>query len=477
LPLASTGKTVIDLLQLFYMKKQLTIILLLLQLWSHSQTIDDTIAKPAITGFGKADGEKTEIKIGKEGGSFISSDGKIRLIVPEDAVSKKTMFSIQPTTSLMPNGNGKSYQMEPAGVNFAKPLQIVFYYTNVEIKGYPTELLGIARQDDKGQWSSSTKMKLDSNEKTLTIETEHFSTFVLYYSAFIVPESAKVKVNGSLRLRISGILHMDEGKVTVNKDYAPLAVKTESAEIWSVNGIQKGNSTVGLISASQDYTAIYQAPAQVPSQNPVAVTVKENFHGLASGAWDVYTLVSNITIYDNAYEVKMVADLTGSSPAAWAGAVTYHDEGSFMVSLQNDKPEVFNIKNQMEVMTNNCTKVILNPNSNTGMLHVEGVRQIKITPANPPSQPYPIVEIWFTPFPIELTQFRYTCPPPPGVEKAASGSIDASKVPMMMFMGRPAIPQYIKFIAKDDEQTILSSPAGMKEISYRVWVKKIKEEN
>jgi hypothetical protein len=474
--LALTGRAVIDDYLNFCMQKLFTGILLLLQVSVHSQTTEDTIARPAITGFGKPDGEKTEMKIGREGGSFTSSDGKIRLIIPEGAISKKTVFSIQPTTNLMPNGNGKSYQMEPAGVNFEKPLHIVFYYANTQTKGSSPELLSIARQDEKGQWSSSKKTILDSIEKTVTIETEHFSTFVLYYGAYIIPESASVKVNGSLRLKIIGVLQMGDPKITVNGVYVPLAVKTESAEIWSVNGIRKGNSTVGLISASQDYTAIYQAPAQVPSQNPVAVAVQENFYGAASATWDVYTLVSNITIYDDAYEVKMVAAMAGGSPAAWGGVVTYRDEGSFVVSLQKDKPEVINIKNQMEVMTDNCAKIILNPNSNTGILHVAGVRQIKITPASPPSQPYPIVEIWFIPHPIELTQFRFTCPPPPGVKETVSGAIDLSNVAMIMFMGKPAIPQYIKFIAKDDEQTILQSPEGIKEIYYRIWVKKIKQQ-
>jgi hypothetical protein len=172
----------------------------------------------------------------------------------------------------------------------------------------------------------------------------------------------------------------------------------------------------------------------------------------------------------------MVSAIIGGSPNAWGGIVTYRDEGSFIVELEKEKPAVTTIKNQMEVMTNNCSKIILNPNSNTGMLHVTGARQIKITPANAPSQPYPVVEIWFIPHPIEVTQFHYTCPPPPGVKNAAIGNIDLSQMAMMMFMGKPAIPQYIKFIAKEEEQTILESPPGVKEIYYKIWVTKIKEE-
>ena len=63
---------------------------------AQNNAVEDTTAKPAITEIGKPDGEKTEMKIGKEGGSFTSSDGKIRLIIPEGAVSKKTTFSPLP---------------------------------------------------------------------------------------------------------------------------------------------------------------------------------------------------------------------------------------------------------------------------------------------------------------------------------------------------------------------------------------------
>jgi hypothetical protein len=187
-------------------------------------------------------------------------------------------------------------------------------------------------------------------------------------------------------------------------------------------------------------------------------------------------LVSNITVYGDAWEVKMVSAIIGGSPAAWGGVTTNRDEGSFIVSLEKNKPAIINIKNQMEVMTDNCQKIILNPNSNTGIFHVAGSRQIKVTPANPPGQPYPIVEVFFIPYPIELTRFRFICPPPPGARETVTGKIDLSQMAMMMFMGKPALPSYIKFIANDQEQVMMESPPGVREIYYKVWVKKIKEE-
>ena len=439
---------------------------------SAQNNAEDTMATPAITEIGKPDGEKTEMKIGKDGGSIISSDGKIRLMVPEDAVSKKTTFSIQPTNNLMPNGIGKSYQMEPAGINFQKPLQIIFYYTDAETAGNSPELLAIATQNDKGQWSSPTKVTTDTIAKTLTAETLHFSTFVEYFSAEIRPLSTRVKVNGSLRLEIIGITNITWGKIYENGKEVPLKVRTEPADIWSVNGIPKGNSTVGLISASHDYTAIFQAPSKVPSQNPVAVTVQESYYTEAYSRWNVYTLVSNITIYDgDAYEVKMESVIRSGGKEVWGGIRTATDKGSFIVSLENNKPTLINIINNLEVMTNDCKNKILNPTTCTGLLHVAGIKDFKITPANPPGQPYPIVEIWFVPFPIEFSIAQFLCPPPPG--SGPGGSSGNELAGLAKNFGK-ALPWNIKFLAKDGEQIIMNS--SDEDGSLKIWVRKIKDD-
>ena len=457
------------------MKNIIVYILLLTSITSSAQNdaAEDTITKPAITAIGKPDGEKTEMKIGKEGGSFTSSDGKIRLIIPEGTVTKKTTFSIQPTKNLAPNGNGKAYQMEPSGINFNKSLQLVFYYSDDETEGNSPLLMGMAMQDDNGKWFSLKKAVLDTLAKTLTAAIHHFSAYVNFSKAKISPASARVKVNGSLRLKIVGAF-MDDTDDD-DDELSPLRIEYPNMK-WSVNGIPKGNSSTGIISASQSGSAIFQAPAQIPQQNPVAITVEEIFSAAINSRYNVRKLVAKITIYDDAYEVKMVAAIVGGSPEAWGGVTTNRDEGSFIVSLQKDKPAVINIKNQMEVMTDNCMKIITNPNSNTGIFHVAGARQIKVTPANPPGQPYPIVEIFFIPYPIELTRFRFICPPPPSARETVTGKIDLSQMAMLMFYGKPALPQYIKFIAKDEEQIILESPPGVREIYYKIWVKKVKEE-
>ena len=80
------------------MKKIIIGILLFLSIHASAQTdaAVDTIARNTVIVFGKDDGVKTEIKIGKAGGSISSADGVVTLIFPEDALPKKTNISIQP---------------------------------------------------------------------------------------------------------------------------------------------------------------------------------------------------------------------------------------------------------------------------------------------------------------------------------------------------------------------------------------------
>jgi hypothetical protein len=456
------------------MKKIIVFISLFVSVTAGAQNnaVENTTAKPIITESGKPVGEKAEMKIGKEGGSFTSSDGKIRLKVPEGAVSKNTTFSIQPATNLLPNGNGKTYRIEPSGINFQKPLQIIFYYAD-DVEKNTGSLLGVAMQDEKGKWFSVNKAVNDTISKTLAASINHFSSYTYYLQSHLSPKSARVKVNESLRIKILRLVPLESDDDLL----APLGeTEINVPDVWSVNGIPRGNSAVGLVSASQNKSAIYQAPAQVPQQNPVAVTVQPD-NSLKSTEGKL--LVSNITVYDDAYEVKMEAFLKGGSPDAWGGVVTYKDEGSFVVSLEKDKPAVINIKNKLEVVTDNCLKIISNPTTCTGILHVAGTKQIKITPANPPSQPYPIVEIWFTQYPTELTRFTFDCPPPPGAKDRSRGKVGlttGSPPPMLMFFGMPALPTYLKFIAKDEEQILIEkgSPGG--DIYYKFSVRKLKDD-
>lgn len=459
------------------MKKLLLYFLLFISANSSAQNISvtDSIIKFGITEKGKPNGEKSEIKIDKNGGSIESSDGKVELIFPVGAVTKKMKVSIQPVINFAPNSTGNAYLMEPAGIVFEQPVQIIFHYRQDDTEGSAAGLMGIALQDNKGFWSPLKNVLLDTVSKTIKADIQHFSSYVNYMWSKLKPVSAKVKVNGSLRLNIVTLAPLDEFEE--NELLEPLTKpgkEVEVAQVWRVNNIAKGNSTIGFISASQNNSAIYQAPSLVPEQNPVAVTVEHSFYSAFLKNKNITKLVSNILIYGDAWEVNMISEMKGGSIESWGGLVTYSDVGSFTVSLEKNKCAIIGIKNHMETLTSNCSKIVLNPNTCTGLFHVAGAKSIKVTPANPPALPYPLVEIFFIPHPIELTQFKFTCPPPPGVIGGSTGTFDLSQRVMQMFYKTPAIPQYLKFEARDGVQVLAEAGSPGSELYYKIWIEKIK---
>src|SRR5690349_11869060 len=80
----------------------------------------------SITAFGKPEGKEIMKEIDKDGGRIVSDDGKMELIIPEGALNKKKKISITPITNHVANGRGKAYRFEPSGLQFDKPVTLVY---------------------------------------------------------------------------------------------------------------------------------------------------------------------------------------------------------------------------------------------------------------------------------------------------------------------------------------------------------------
>jgi len=126
---------------------------------------------------------------------------------------------------------------------------------------------------------------LDTIAKKISGTIFHFSSYSTFDKLKLEPVSARVKVNKSIPLavRIVNPYIPDKGYKNSDDDLlAPLppvkkvAVESPASRetIWSVNGIENGNSEVGNINNNISVSANYKAPATVPSANPVAVSVK-----------------------------------------------------------------------------------------------------------------------------------------------------------------------------------------------------------
>jgi hypothetical protein len=456
------------------MKKIMTVVFLLLAIHATAQTdaVSDTMAKPAITGFGKNDGDKTEMKIGKDGGSISSSDGVVTLIFPEDALAKKTNISIQPVENMAPNGNGKGYKMEPSGIQFNKNATIVFNYANEDTANNGQALMNIAMQDENGKWFKLNKTVKDTVAKTITGSIKHFSTYVNFSKAKITPAYARLKVDRSIRLKIIEAYYDDTEEDVIT--LTPINGVTEYPVMnWKVNGIEKGNSTVGFISASTKGSAIFKAPEKVPVPALVAVSVSQVYNSAFVKRYGYNFMVSNILIYDNAYKVTMVHSLKGAA-GSQLGAANYMDTGSFIVSITGKEATVIEKENRNTTSSldfkGRCTIQQLQPGS--GTIHILGVSSIRlIPPATQAGNPW--VEIFFKRAPPIAPLIQITCPHLNGKGTYTDTNAEARTFMASMM---PAFPIQVKFELKEEEQTILLLGKEGGESFVKFTVKKLSDD-
>ncbi len=463
------------------MKKIIVFSFLLISLITHGQNdqrIKDSLALYAPTEIGKPDGEPVSQKIGKDGGTLISSDNKITLIIPAGALLSETLISIQPTTNFAQESMGKAYQLEPSGIQFQKPAQLVFHYTDEEMDGQSPELMGVAWQDDNGAWKGLRKVNLDKISKTITANIKHFSGWCLAWAIFLKPEKTRLKVSEFMVVWLIQRMLMDSPGEEPSEQILDGAFYKNIN--WSVNGIPDGDNNVGKIvfisspppdgGMFQAISRFYDAPAQVPDNNPVEIKVEIIDIMYENKVYPNTTRKCKVRIYDNLYEVKMV--YTMDAPAgSMLGVVKYKDYGSFIISLNKKEAEIIEMVNKNAEWTyiGKCTVVPLKAGS--GTINIIAVQSIKLIPAASPKD-HPWIEIFFVRSPTIFPLLQFTCP---NVNKGGTfttTSAGANAIGSMI----PAFPTSIKFEAKEGEQTILKIGEEGGEVYVKFTVKQIRED-
>jgi hypothetical protein len=422
---------------------------LLLKSFAQTSIPIKIIRLDSITSFGKADGQLVSKEIDNDGGTIVSDDGKLELIFPKDALSKKKKITIQPTTNLAANGRGKTYNMEPSGLQFNKPVDIIFHYSENETMGTRAELKGIAMQDDKGKWSALQNIELDSVNKTIKSQILHFSSYSSFDKIVLKPASARVKVEKAASMVIQFVSSPAEEADADNKgeDYLPPLPPTIPAPEWSVNGEKYGNRNIGWITNSTESAtaATFNAPANVPNDNPVAVSV--HLKGLKfkfrKKVFNDLQLVSNLLIYDRAYRIKMSVWVDNSEDGQCTMRV--EDQGEFTVVMDGNHTKIKEILNQNMRLTFNpcykCPPTWVNQAECRGPINVLGAKRLDVVPANLPNQPFTHLRIFLQHGDSPIPDIRTPCP---------------MRAPPIVLA--PVLTPLIEFDANnEDEQTITLS--------------------
>lgn len=347
------------------------------------------------TAFGTPDGKSVSKEIGGAGGTIISEDGRIELIFPLGALTANRTISIQPTTNLSPNGTGKAYQLEPSGIQFKKPVQIIFRYTDEEAEECPPDLMGLAMQDHTGKWGFIEYEEWDSTGKILSGFIQHFSGLSNVNKLQLRLTEEEIIVNGKVSVDIVDISRKwgsAMAGLSLEGQYAYGKIDINAPVLWYVNGIQNGNSSMGSVTPYADPTwkgnakhifAIFTAPENLPKKNPATITADVFvFSGKTKVFLRARSLKCKINIYDE-YEIKITAVWDNTNIRPKLGTTKWVDSSGFDLKL-GAKSEISNIKNSLfqleeEHFTPTCQFTFSNSNSCIGLIHISGMKGVGIS--------------------------------------------------------------------------------------------------
>lgn len=237
-------------------------------------------------------------RIGAEGGRLVAPDYGLSVIVPAGAFDSEQTVTLQPITNQAPGARGKAWRIRPEGLQAKQPITLEWLPSVAERDG--ARHLRIATQGADGIWRSA-KAGSDSGGVVRTTTT-HFSDWSLVAGAQLRPGAADVGLEQTLDL---SVLVCGRGTDAQLPDEDVLfSCHTDgsiplSTDAWAVNGVPAGDAGVGTLSGGDTLgrsKRSYRAPAALPAQNPVAVSVRydDPFDDVAGPV----LLASHLTVVD-----------------------------------------------------------------------------------------------------------------------------------------------------------------------------------
>ncbi|MGN7824252.1 hypothetical protein ACTJJB_29280 [Chitinophaga sp. 22536] len=315
------------------MKRMAVYTILLLSLYSCKKNDKDQATPEPTTEHGEvrekgvAAGDAVHAQIGPAGGTLASADGRLQMEIPAGAVTKETDFTIQPITNTLPGSPGKGYRLLPEGQTFAQPVRLTFQYDDADLAATSAQMLYIAFQGSDGIWKMIPQTALDETNKTLKATTTHFSDWAIFAQYYLTGGQNELKPKGSTWLEVSSedLLAplVTGGAVEIGKKRA----EDNPKNIKNWQFFNDGNLAV----EPNQKRATYTAPAQIPSHNPVEISV-EVYNVLPPGAnrptaTGKVILLTRIYIVDETY---FIAEVNGVSQVMTSIFYTEDDQGLFI---------------------------------------------------------------------------------------------------------------------------------------------------
>lgn len=251
-------------------------------------------AAPSPTPAGTAQGPASSVSVGPAGGRVSLPDGSVTVDVPAGALTRATVVSIQPISNTSPAKFGRAVRLAPEGVTFARPVRVTFRFTARDLAATTPASLKVAYRTAQGHWSAPAAQRVNVAERSVTVETPHFSDWSVLPGAQLTPWSGQVRIGQTLALKVQTCDELTPDDPDNPLDLPLTTCKDAPAKLvsgWAVNGVPGGAAASGTV-AAQGAQATYQAPATLPSTALVAVSVNYQSEG------GPLTLVSNVDVFD-----------------------------------------------------------------------------------------------------------------------------------------------------------------------------------
>jgi hypothetical protein len=249
------------------------------------------------TSVGTPIGSPTVKTIDASGGSLTSPDGVLELTIPAGALTTATAISIQPVANVLPNPIYNAYSLTPDGQQFLVPVTLQFHYRDEDLDTLDPGGVAVAFQLHDQTWEGYQDPVVDTVNKTITVQSTHFTGFGIGGLDHLEPQSATVKTGGQ-----KSILHVTRfSRQNSNAvELAPIVNKTDAygahpGDIWTVNGSTAAGPYGSITQPTGNNPAIYTAPGKVPHPN-IAYVRKIYYYKPAKGVGAQLVVRSRIKI-------------------------------------------------------------------------------------------------------------------------------------------------------------------------------------
>lgn len=316
---------------------------------------------PVPTAVGTATGTPVSASLNQAGGTLVSSDGLFEVIVPPNALSSTVTLTIQTITNECHGGiTHTGYRLTPDGQTFDTLVTLRYHYNPDSIRHTDTRAMRLAFQRSDATWVSFKEVVVDTTTNTLESQTFHFTDYALFTLWDIVPVEADVEVKKTKELIVRS-LHTEDipgtggggngDEVALSQLVGQMQEAVDDANKiinWKVNGVNGGNSTNGMV-VKQQARGKYTAPTNVPSNNPVAVSVEIDMSPEPAKLF----LNANLTIKGSGgYRLEMTDNYSMASVICYCQIPNWYDKGSIDFEIDNNDLVVAGvIQNQAPVFS------------------------------------------------------------------------------------------------------------------------------